>query len=336
MLARCIIDEDLPQHLPSISSTQILYYFFKDTSPEQRSAARAVSTILHQLLAARPQLIRYALPSYREIGAALSQTFPKLWSIFSAAVADPSAGDVICVLDALDECDEQDQQILTQAIQHILSSASRVKILITSRPYFEIRYWFHELLDASSNIELAGNDESASIKQEIDLVIKHRVKEVARRSCLQPKVEAHLEKRLLRIEHRTYLWFRLTWELVCKSLSGTVSAMNKLIDNLPAGIQESYEALLQRCDDRSFAMRALQIVLVAGRPLTLEEIDVALHMDEQTSSYSDLELEGSSRLQETLPSRCGLMITVINSKVYFIHQTVKEFLIDNDSTGPPS
>ncbi len=336
VLARCIIDEDLPQNLPNTSSTQILYYFFKDTSPEQRSATRAVSTILHQLFAARPQLIRHALPSYREIGAALSQTFPKLWSIFSAAVADPLTGDVFCVLDALDECNEQEQQTLTQAIQQILSSSSRLKILITSRPYFEIRYGFHELLEASSNIELAGNDESASVKKEIDLVIRHRVKELAKKSRLHPKVEAHLEKRLLRIEHRTYLWLRLIWEVVRKSLSGTVSAMNKLIDNLPVGIQESYEALLQRCDDPSFAKRALQIVLVAGRPLTLEEMDIALHVDEPTSSYVDLELEGSSRLQETLPSRCGLMISVIQSKVYFIHQTVKEFLVDNDGTGSPS
>ena len=332
VLARCIIDEDLPQKLPNTSSTQILYYFFKDTSPEQRSATRAVSTILHQLLAARPQLIRHALPSYREIGAALSQTFPKLWSIFSAAVADPSAGDVICVLDALDECNEQEQQTLTQAIQQILSSASRLKILITSRPYFEIRSNFYELLKASTNIELAGNDESASIKQEIDLVIKHRVKDLAHKRHLNLKVQAHLEKRLLEMEHRTYLWLRLIWELVHKSLSGTVSAMNKLMDNLPVGIQESYDALLQRCDDPSFAKRALQIVLVAGRPLTLEEMDIALHVDEQTSSYNDLELEGSPRLQETLPSRCGLMISIIHSKVYFIHQTVKEFLLGKVGT----
>ena len=108
--------------------------------------------------------------------------------------------------------------------------------------------------------------------------------------------------------------------------------MNKLIDNLSVGIQESYEALLQQCDDPSFVKKALQIVLVAGRPLTLEEMDIALYMDEPTSSYTNLELERSSRLHETLPSRCGLMISVIQSKVYFIHQTVKEFLVDNDGT----
>ena len=85
-----------------------------------------------------------------------------------------------------------------------------------------------------------------------------------------------------------------------------------------------------------FARKVLQIVLVAGRPLTLSEMNFALRVNPQTLSYIDLalELEGPSRLQETLPSRCGLMISFINSKVYFIHQTVKEFLLGKAGTQP--
>lgn len=54
-------------------------------------------------------------------------------------------------------------------------------------------------------------------------------------------------------------------------------------------------------------------------------MDVALNINEHTFSYDDLDLEGPSRLQETLPTRCGLVTSIIQSKVYFIHQTVKEF-----------
>ena len=86
---------------------------------------------------------------------------------------------------------------------------SRVKILVTSRPYFEIRRNFDELLKTLINIELAGNDESASIKKEIDLVIKHRVAILARENRLAKKVKDYLEKRLLETEYRTYLWLRL-------------------------------------------------------------------------------------------------------------------------------
>lgn len=73
---------------------------------------------------------------------------------------------------------------------------------------------------------------------------------------------------------------------------------------------------------------------MAGRSLTLDEIDLAIGVNEQTLSYADLELEGSSRLQETLSSRCGLMVSIIGSKVYFIHQKVKEFLLGKVGTKP--
>jgi hypothetical protein len=287
-------------------------------------------------------LIRHALPSYYEIGAKLSTIFPKLWSIFIAAATDPLAGDVICLLDALDECDEQEQQWLIKSLedfclhQRTLFSASRLKFLVTSRPYFEIRREFDKILEASNNIELAGNDESASIKKEIDLVIKDRVAHLAQENRLAKKVKDHLEKRLLETEHRTYLWLRLLWEIIRKTLSGTITEMNELIDNLPASIQDSYETLLQRCPKPLFARKVLQIVLVAGRPLTLKEMDVALNVNKQTSSYTNLEREGSSRLQETLPSRCGLMVSIIKSKVYFIHQTVKEFLLGKAGINPPT
>ena len=80
----------------------------------------------------------------------------------------------------------------------------------------------------------------------------------------------------------------------------------------------------------------LQIVLIAARPLILAELDIALHVNKQTSSYADLELEGSSRLQEILPSRYGLMVSIVQSKVYFIHQTVKELLLGKASTEHPA
>ena len=333
VLARCIIDEDLPSLYRTSPSKQVLYYFFKDTSTEQRSASRAICTILYQLFVSHPCLIRYALAKYNERGAALSTTFLELWSIFVVAATDPRAGDIVCVLDALDECNEQEQSSLVECLedfclrQQTSSSTSRPKFLITSRPYFGIRQGFDRILAASDNIELAGNDESASIKKEIDLVIKHQVAKLKQEIRLAPKVSDHLEGRLLKTEHRTYLWLHLLWNIIRKNLSGTKSEMDRLIDNLPNDIQGSYEVLLQKCPDPVFARKVLEIILVAARPLTLTEIDVALNVNEQTSSYADLEQEGPSRLRETLPSRCGLMVSIIQSKVYFIHQTVKDSLL---------
>ena len=334
VLARCIIDEDIPQALQGGPIKHVLYFFFKDTGAEQRSAARAISSILHQLFVKQPELIRHALPSYRELGASLSTTFSKLWSIFVAAITDSAAGNVFFILDALDECDEQEQQPLINAVQQTLRSTPRLKIFITSRPYTKSEYGLHKLLDDPNYVEIEDHDQFASIEQEIGLVVKHRVTEIAKKSRLPEKVRVHLEKRLLQTEHRTYLWLQLLLEFIGKVLSGTIVEMHKLIDNLPYEIQDIYEMLLQRCPDPPLARKMLQIILAAERPLTINEMDIALHIDEQTSSYADLKLEGSLRLEETLRSPCGLMIAVNESKLYFFHRTVRDFLLKEDVIRP--
>ena len=341
MLARCIVDEDLPGAFRNHPPTPILYYFFKDTSADQRSACRAMCMLLYQLLSFYPHLIRHALPTFKKHGTALSTMLSELCATFRAAATDPAAGKFICVLDALDECNEKEQLELISFLEDFClarpspSTAPHVKFLITSRPEFKIRQGFDKLLEASNNIELAGNDESKSIKQEIDLVIKHQVAKVRRDLRLSPQVANHLEKRLLGMEHRTYLWLYLIWDIVKRNQHGNKSSFNKLIDDLPADIEGCYERLLQKSTDPAFAHKVLQIVLVAARPLTVTELDVAVNIHAQTSLYADLEdeLEGSCRVRDTLPSRCGMMISVIQSKVYFIHQTVKDFLLRRAGMG---
>ena len=77
--------------------------------------------------------------------------------------------------------------------------------LYCCKPYFKIRQGFDKVLESSNNIELAGNDESALIKKEIDLVIKHQVANLKREIRFTQKISDYLEKRLLETEHRIYL-----------------------------------------------------------------------------------------------------------------------------------
>ncbi|KAL9625383.1 MAG: hypothetical protein Q9160_000446 [Pyrenula sp. 1 TL-2023] len=329
VLARCIIYEDLPGTLRDFSSTSILYYFFKDSSPEQRSLVRAVQTVLHQLLDSKAQL-RSDTSLRSEVGKAVkSASFTELWSLFMAAATSPSAGNVICIFDAFDECDEREQSVLAEKLEKYCLNGRRrsLKFLITSRPYMEIRYGFSQIIREESSIELAGSDESDSIKREIDLVIRSRVEDVARRTKLPQKARKHLQDRLLAMEQRTYLWLRLVFELIPKTWPGTVGEMNDLIDDLPDGITKAYETLLKKTPRPAYARKALHLVLAARRPLKVDEMDAALSITEDVSTSEELELQGSSRLKYTLPSLCVLTVSIVQSKVYFIHQPVKEFLI---------
>ena len=132
-------------------------------------------------------------------------------ALYDGALGARGIHELRSYVDALDECDEQEQLELIKALEDFCihqrspSSASNLKLLITSRLYFQIRREFDKLLQASDNIELAGNDESASIKKEIDLVIKDRVAKLALENRLAESVSDYLRKRLLETENKTYL-----------------------------------------------------------------------------------------------------------------------------------
>ena len=69
-------------------------------------SAHALCALLHQLFTSPSTsgLIKYALQSHRENGITLTRKFSELWRILSECISSPDTGEIICVLDALDEC----------------------------------------------------------------------------------------------------------------------------------------------------------------------------------------------------------------------------------------
>ncbi len=68
------------------------------------------------------------------------------------------------------------------------------------------------------------------------------------------------------------------------------------------------------------------------RPLFLSEIGIALYIKEKTRTLECFEFQDIKQLQTTIREVCGLFVTVIDEKVYLLHQTVKEFLLAQEDT----
>jgi hypothetical protein len=76
----------------------------------------------------------------------------------------------------------------------------------------------------------------------------------------------------------------------------------------------------------------LQIMLAATRPLTLDEANIALTLATEESrllSHDELDakLWAKEGFKSTVKNLCGLFITVHDWKLFFIHQTAREFLV---------
>jgi hypothetical protein len=75
----------------------------------------------------------------------------------------------------------------------------------------------------------------------------------------------------------------------------------------------------------------LEIIIAAHRPLKLSEIDVALEVLPSSRSFDELDLEGFVKRKKWIRDVCGLFVSVVNSRVFLIHQTAREFLLQQGS-----
>jgi hypothetical protein len=183
VLAKSLVDIELR----NTNSHTVCYFFFKDNE-EQDNLAAALCALLHQLFSCQPRLIQYAIPAWEKTGYKLTKEVPELWRILLAAARDDQVDDVTCVLDALDECRVSDRRLLIDILAKLYTQTSRspsgrrrgqLKFLITSRPYDDIQVEFQQIPDDLPMIRLRGEEENDQIHQEIDLVIRMRVAQLA-------------------------------------------------------------------------------------------------------------------------------------------------------------
>ena len=282
VLSRTLIDEGLLTLDPKQAS--ICYFFFKNDDSSRRSGASALRAILHQLFVQKPILLKHAMSSFRENGQNLPDMFGSMWDIFKNAAEDPDAGETVCIIDALDECQEASAQDLIGRIGRFYSNESRkktsLKFLITSRPYHDIENEFSSVIQDMESIRLRGEEESQTIGKEIYSVIPNRIQRISdsRKYPFEPGVKKALIECLQNMQNQTYLWLHLILDTISKSLDSTRFRLERLIHSLPRTAEGAFEKIWKRVEDRYApqARRLLQIIVAAKRPLSMRKLNIAL------------------------------------------------------------
>ncbi|KIW59550.1 hypothetical protein PV05_03993 [Exophiala xenobiotica] len=336
VLSRCLVDERLLTN--SRMTSTVCYFFFKDGLDGRDQAENALTAMLHQLYTHNldKNLITHALSRFKENGTSLRSMLSKLWAILVETAKNPASGEIVCILDALDEFHETSRSALMEMLVDFFSDPLltqnpniRLKFLITSRPYDDIELEFSRLQDASIFLQFAGDDQSERISEEINLVIDHRVPRVLPK--LDSQSRTTIVERLKKLKHRTYLWLHLILAVIQKEFVNhcTAQKLQTVIDKLPSSVSEAYEAILGKTTDPRQARFIFQIILVAKRVLTVPEIKVALELAKRidAESLKDLDLPTDAVFTSTLPKICGLFVSIHDDRVYLIRQTAREFLI---------
>lgn len=320
VLVRHLVDDVLkPTRYRSIC-----YFFFKDIE-DQKSIVTALRCILHQLFDEKRNLLSGKILNRLETMSSCS--FSELWEALMDAT---ESHQVICLLDAIDECDPQGWSQLMQKLSQLRDSNRNcnLRFLLTSRPYEKFRRDLHLVV---THLDGDSDAEKELISEEIKVFIKARVEDIGLRCRLTDDEQKILLRRLSSIPNRTYLWVYLTLDLIEEDINISQSGIDEVISQLPSTVGETYNKILSRSNKPEKAKFIFHIILAAERPLTLSEMALAVALHEGHNPHETSELANNDRFRDHLSDICGLFVSIVHEKIHLIHQSAKEFLVQGDN-----
>ncbi|KAJ4211816.1 hypothetical protein NW759_012104 [Fusarium solani] len=324
VLSRYLADEVL-------RNLSLCYFFFKADVKGQDMAEDALCCILRQLFEQRPQLLSDRIFQLLEDdGDRVRASIRRLWRILVSAASKNTASQIVCILDGLDECQEESRRLLVETLNSFFDEAHktpRLKVLITSRT---LSHAERRLYKPTPNIHLGRDPQSdfGSLGAEIDLAISCRLAGLSAKLNLTEWEQRKLAMETKQVPERTHLWVFLLLEYLANSTGQAKISCR----NLPTTVDEVYEKILATSPRPMKTRKLLEIIMAAVRPLTLTEMAVALAVEECHTSQSELDIEPDDHFRHTLQRLCGPLISVINGRIYLFHQTLKAFLIREEAT----
>lgn len=333
VLSSFLVEELKGTHTSATPTSTICHFFFKDDSDAQSSASNALSAILHQLCDAKKQLIQYPLKEYSKKKDKFVTEVATLWTLIVSATAQKDCGTVICIIDGLDECQADSRKLLLDALVGFYSAQlqdqvqpenRQLKLLVTSRPYPEIERCFRKL----PTVRLRAEKETAAISEDIARVVRARVEAIGENKRLTPARISELCHRLTNNADRTFLWVSLILGMIEESARASQSALDDMITQIPSSLDAIYAKILAHSTDAIYAKKLLHIIVAAVEPMSPQQLNIALCIDEHHSSSAGLEDDLEPDFETTMKALCGLFIRVIYGRVYLVHQTAREYLME--------
>ena len=213
MLSKYLVDRK-GEALSLSTKPLTVCYFFKDGEVDRMDGAKAICALLHQLFLQQPSLFKYAQNDFDFKGPEFLTDLNALWNIFTGAINDKVNEEVLCVLDALDECEKRSRKSLIKKLVDYfhtdLASSHRVgrpivKFLVTSRPYTDVERAFEGLTNELSSVRLAGEDESESIAHDTSIFIQAKVEALGlrkrEREVADPSYASRTQNLLVALPH---------------------------------------------------------------------------------------------------------------------------------------
>jgi hypothetical protein len=229
---------------------------------------------------------------------------------------------VYLIVDALDECHTDDlPKLLDLIVQH--SALPRVKWIVSSRDWLLIERRLREVA-ARTMLSLEIQQNTKQVARAVDAYIEasiSRVPSMQDDEDLQARVRSVMRQRA----DGTFLWVSLVIEELRKANSWEVE---QIVDEVPEGLTELYSRMVGQIQqlkrgNPELCRLVLLAVITAYRPLSLLELGVLSGLPKQ--------IAGRTKDVEALVKMCRSLLTVQGGAVYVVHQSAKDFLVNEVS-----
>ena len=338
VFVKSVIDEGLlnsklsspsPREVPNT----ICYFFFKRGVQEQDSLANALCAILHQLVTNQSQLRRYIVAAWEQVGERLITECSTLRRVLRQACQDTTARPIVCIFDALDECQRKDHEVFIQMLSEWQRNLPRVKLLMTSRPFGNLG----SLVSIANGIEavrIQGENHNAELLKEVDVVVNSEINEWVTSTMLAPNEVDELRASLSRLNQRTYLWWQLAKkdvrELCHVRTDIDSSTLSLLISRIPKNVDTAYRRMIMNIPKLAMqtARQLFSIMLVRREPLTLSEVVRMSTLVKLCGCGGfPFTILDEDQVHELIRRCCGSFVYVHDSKLHFFHATARDFLL---------
>ncbi|KAL1634866.1 hypothetical protein SLS58_010495 [Diplodia intermedia] len=223
------------------------------------------------------------------------------------------------VIDALDECDSKLRARLMGSIENIISQAKcPVKIFLSSRDDADIV----RCLGDKSNIFIQASDNREDIAQFVENEVNDLVLLPAGLNSTQSaELKTHIKARLRQKAGGMFRWVSLQLQTIARLV--TVPDIYAQLDNLPEGLEKSYDAVYRQIESSAehgkfLAKRTLQWLLCAQIQLTRQAFLLAV-----SDGHDDPTLTAATIVDVC----CNLVFLDESVNAFrFVHLSVQEYL----------
>ena len=318
-MAMAVIDEIASQIKQSSSDTPggyISYFFCQGAIPGLNDAISALQGLIFVLIDEHPELVDPLRQALRREGSRLFEGnygLHALWVVLQHILEDERVPRVYLVIDALDECNGLQDNLLLLLTRNARDLPKKVKWIVTSRnePQIKKRLENDPLIHHTS-LELNSDHVTEAVREFIQV----KVEDLNYDSPLREEVESYLTANA----DGTFLWVAL----VCQRLE-SIDPWETLSElyNFPPKLEPLYDRMLDQIEhlrgvSREYCIKVLRMITLAYRPLYLGELVFVAELPEEQFS-------NSSKVA-ALISRCGSFLTIRDERGYFVHQSAKDFL----------